>query len=466
MNFIKNYLLILQEVRQIIQTCEEHGVDISIYATAKEIYQKAFNGLITSNYPYETTQDETLVIDICGEKYVCSKDDIATDVMQYENLKDKNVFVYIDEQTSEEVDTDDEYIMDVEDMTLSIDERLDETITHEQYSENIEPVVEEFEETIEEKVEETGVEEAVIPEKIEEEDSIDDVDFNENNFEEKGLYEIEMLPEDFEPEPEELEMEPEDFEPEPVEEDMFENQEMEEPKEVTEPESIIKEPVEETSNFEEDSEEERCVQEEEQEPSKKLMKYEKMPEHMHKDDFTFNFDRIYVSNEDESIKEKVRLLVMPMTIKDKYPEFLVCAIINKNTHMAISRNGETNIEVAGYKVTITGHMDGGLFVSRYILEPSAEENGFIIQTTSIHNGSKGHIIRDDEGIVIHILPAGRSNNKQGYAEFIYYINMNGKEQMGNNNNGKLATFMYEGKENVIEARWKNDILYSYVGPKR
>ena len=108
-------------------------------------------------------------------------------------------------------------------------------------------------------------------------------------------------------------------------------------------------------------------------------------------------------------------------------------------------------------------MDGGIFASWYKIRENGPDDDVIIQAKSKHHGSGGHIVLDDDGVVVHVLPAGFSNNEKGDADFVYYINVNGEEKMGDTSDGKPVTFMYQGNEIRLMARWKdNDTMYCHV----
>ena len=400
MNFIENYLRILKDAKQIINACRNLD-DFNSFNLKKagEIYLNAFHALIESGYPYKTENGKK-IIEIGEIKYVATMAELP---VAEAKQADKEVFIRHHEPT-EKVD-DEEY---VEEPTL------------------------------------------------EEEFNGDNMDLNATEEPEFDVTERVIGEPEFE-------MGPEDFEP--FEEDGPEN--ISEPEEdVVEQESDLGEP--EPTEKQEEAVPEGKTKEEVINPEPKLTpvpktKRSNMPDHMHKDDFTFNFDRIRVSNADGSISENARLLVMPLSIDEDEPEILACAIINRKSHVVVSKDGVASIDIAGHKVEIRGRMDGGIFASWYKIRENNPDDDIIIRAKSKHHGTSGHIVLDDDGVVVHVLPAGLSNNEKGDADFVYYINVNGEEKVGDTSDGKPVTFMYQGNKLRLTARWKdNDTMYCHV----
>ena len=442
MNFIENYLRILKDAKQVINTCESSDDFNSFdFKKAGEIYLNAFHALIESGYPYKTENGKK-IIEIGEIEYTTTMIELpVTETKQ----ADREVFIR-QHEPAEKADDEEEYVTDIEDMTLPPDELKEEQ--EESATQEIEEETEEAEpQEPEEYVEEPA---------LEEEFNGDNIDLNA--MEEPGSDAMEGVI----GEPE-FEMGPEDFDP--FEEDEPEN--ISEPEEdAAEQESDLGEP--ESTEKQEEAVPEEETKEEVIDPEPKLnpaheTKQSNMPDHMHKDDFTFNFDRIRVSNADGSISENARLLVMPLSIDEDEPEILACAIINRKSHVVVSKDGAANIDIAGHKVEIRGRMDGGIFASWYKIKGNDPDDDVIIQAKSKHHGSGGHIVLDDDGVVIHVLPAGFSNNEKGDADFVYYININGEEKMGDTSDGKPVTFMYQGNKLRLTARWKdNDTMYCHV----
>lgn len=443
MNFIENYLRILKDANQIINVCKNSDDFISFnLKKAGEIYLNAFNALIESGYPYKTESGKK-IIEIGETKYAATMAELpAAETKQ----ADKEVFIRHHEP-AEKVDDEEEYVTDIEDMTLPPDELREEETEAAEFQEQEEKTEEAEPQEPEEDVEEPT---------SEEESNGNNIDLNA--MEEPGSDAMEEVIE----EPE-FEMGPEDFDP--IGEYGSEN--ISEPEEdVTEQESDLGEP--ESTEKQEEAVSEEEAKEEAIKPEPKLnpapeTKRSDMPDHMRKDEFTFNFDRIRVSNADGSISENARLLVMPLSIDEDEPEILACAIINRKSHVVVSKDGVANIDIAGHKVEIRGRMDGGIFASWYKIRENGPDDDIIIQAKSKHHGSGGHIVLDDDGVVVHVLPAGFSNNENGDADFVYYINVNGEEKAGDTSDGKPVTFMYQGNELRLMARWKdNDTMYCHV----
>lgn len=442
MNFIENYLRILKDAKQIINACKNSDDFISFnLKKAGEIYLNAFNALIESGYPYKTESGKK-IIEIGETEYAATMAELP---VAETKQADKEVFIRHHEP-AEKVDDEEEYVTDIEDMTLPPDELREEETEAAEFQEQ------------EEKTEEAEPQEP--EEDVKEPTSKEEFDGNDidlNAMEEPGSDAMEEPIE----EPE-IEMGPEDFDP--IGEDEPEN--ISEPEEdVAEQESDLGEP--ESTEKQEEAVSEEEAKEEAIKPEPKLnpapeTKHSDMPDHMRKDEFTFNFDRIRVSNADRSISENARLLVMPLSIDEDEPEILACAIINRKSHVVVSKDGVANIDIAGHRVEIRGRMDGGIFASWYKIRENGPDDDIIIQAKSKHHGSGGHIVLDDDGVVVHVLPAGFSNNENGDADFVYYINVNGEEKAGDTSDGKPVTFMYQGKKIRLMARWKDDTMYCHV----
>lgn len=434
MNFIENYLRILKDAKQIINTCESADDFNSFnFKKAGEIYLNAFHALIESGYPYKTENGKK-IIEIGETKHAATMAELpVTETKQ----ADREIFIRHHEP-AEKVDDEEEYVTDIEDITLPPDELREEETEAAESQEQEEKTEEAEPQEPEEDVEEPT---------SEEESNGNDIDLNamEEPIEEP---EIEMGPEDFDPIGE------------------YGSENISEPEEdVTEQESDLGEP--ESTEKQEEAVSEEEAKEEAIKPEPKLnpapeTKRSDMPDHMRKDEFTFNFDRIRVSNADGSISENARLLVMPLSIDEDEPEILACAIINRKSHVVVSKDGVANIDIAGHRVEIRGRMDGGIFASWYKIRENGPDDDIIIQAKSKHHGSGGHIVLDDDGVVVHVLPAGFSNNENGDADFVYYINVNGEEKAGDTSDGKPVTLMYQGKKIRLMARWKDDTMYCHV----
>ena len=440
MNFIENYLRILKDAKQIIDTCESAD-DFNSFNLKKagEIYLNAFHALIESGYPYKTENGKK-IIEIGETKYAATMAELpVTETKQ----ADREIFIRHHEP-AEKVD-DEEDVIDIEDMTLPPDESKEEE-------------QEEHAQELEEKTEEAEPQE---PEEDAEEPT-SEKESNGNNIDLNAMEEPESDAMEEVIEEPEFEMGPEDFDP--IGEYGSEN--ISEPEEdAAEQESDLGEP--ESTEKQEEAVSEEEAKEEAIKPEPKLnpapeTKRSDMPDHMRKDEFTFNFDRIRVSNADGSISENARLLVMPLSIDEDEPEILACAIINRKSHVVVSKDGVANIDIAGHRVEIRGRMDGGIFASWYKIKENSPDDDVIIQAKSKHHGSGGHIVLDDDGVVVHVLPAGFSNNENGDADFVYYINVDGEEKAGDTSDGKPVTFMYQGKKIRLMARWKDDTMYCHV----
>ena len=442
MNFIENYLRILKDANQIINVCKNSDDFISFnLKKAGEIYLNAFNALIESGYPYKTESGKK-IIEIGETKYAAT---MAEPPVAETKQADREVFIRHHEP-AEKVDDEEEYVTDIEDMTLPPDELREEETEAAEFQEQEEKTEEAEPQEPEEDVEEPTSEE----------------ESNENNIDLNAMEEPESDAMEEPIEEPEIEMGPEDFDP--IGEYGAEN--ISEPEEdVTEQESDLGEP--ESTEKQEEAVSEEEAKEEVIKPEPKLnpapeTKRSDMPDHMRKDEFTFNFDRIRVSNADGSISENARLLVMPLSIDEDEPEILACAIINRKSHVVVSKDRVANIDIAGHKVEIRGRMDGGIFASWYKIRENGPDDDIIIQAKSKHHGSGGHIVLDDDGVVVHVLPAGFSNNENGDADFVYYINVNGEEKAGDTSDGKPVTFMYQENKLRLTARWKDDTMYCHV----
>ena len=341
MNFIENYLRILKDAKQIINTCE-NADDFNSFNLKKagEIYLNAFHALIESGYPYKTENGKK-IIEIGETKHVATMAELP--VMETKQA-DREIFIRHHEP-AEKVDDEEEYVTDIEDMTLPPDESKEEE--QEEHAQELEEETEEaeFQEQEEEteEAEPQGPGEYVEEPTSEEKFNGDNIDLNV--MEEPGSDAMEgMIGEP------EFEMGPEDFDP--IGEGEPEN--ISEPEEdAAEQESDLGEPEPTEKQKEaapkEESKEEVVNPEPKSNPAPET-KHSDMPDHMHKDDFTFNFDRIRVSNADGSINENARLLVMPLSIDEDEPEILACAIINRKSHVVVSKDGVANIDIAGHKV--------------------------------------------------------------------------------------------------------------------
>ena len=275
MNFIENYLRILKDAKQIINACRNLD-DFNSFNLKKagEIYLNAFHALIESGYPYKTENGKK-IIEIGEIKYVATMAELP---VAEAKQADKEVFIRHHEPT-EKVD-DEEYVTDIEDMTLPPDELKEEQ------EESATQELEEETEVAEFQEQKEGTEEAEPqePEKYVEEPTSEE-EFNGDNI---GLNEMEEpefdVTERVIGEPE-FEMGPEDFEP--FEEDGPEN--ISEPEEdVTEQESDLGEP--ESTEKQEEAVSEEEAKEEVIKPEPKLnpapkTKRSDMPDHMRKFSF-------------------------------------------------------------------------------------------------------------------------------------------------------------------------------------
>lgn len=60
-------------------------------------------------------------------------------------------------------------------------------------------------------------------------------------------------------------------------------------------------------------------------------------------------------------------------------------------------------------------------------------------------------------VVIHVVPIGKSNNSSGFADFVYYINNDGKQIYGDtSDNSNSISFDVKGEEYNLKATWDKD----------
>lgn len=189
-----------------------------------------------------------------------------------------------------------------------------------------------------------------------------------------------------------------------------------------------------------------------------------MPDHMHKKDFTFNFSEVSIKGGNNNNAE-AQMITAPLSISDESPRILVCMIGESFSRTMISESSSCKVRIKGYPLEVRGRMEGDTFKTSCILPKHYIDEGTRIEVKTREFGKKGHIALEDkeENVQIHILPATFDNNKDGTADYIYYIFNNGEETVGDTGSGKAAALTYGGKEYEVLCKWNEDgVLYSSV----
>lgn len=183
-----------------------------------------------------------------------------------------------------------------------------------------------------------------------------------------------------------------------------------------------------------------------------------MPYSMHQNDFTYSAVRVSISEFGQTTD--VKLLVTPLRIDVDTPDILVDAITRNGTTVYISDNDKKVVaNIDGYDIIISGYMDDtGIFnVSVYV--DGVDEDSVQIKTTYNDGGLKGHTMAYDDAnnVVIHVVPIGKSNNSSGFADFVYYINNDGKKIYGDtSDNSNNISFDVNGDEYNLRATWDRE----------
>ena len=192
-----------------------------------------------------------------------------------------------------------------------------------------------------------------------------------------------------------------------------------------------------------------------------------MPDHMYKEDFTFSYTDIRITGANGK-EAQGQVIAAPLSIDEEYPRIICCTIQGEKSETVLSENNRMRILVGGTPVKVEGRMEDGCFKSSFVLPAHYLLEGSRIEAKTRDFGTKGHILLEEreENLQIHIIPATFRNNSSGNAEYIYYINNNGKETAGDTSVVKEASFMLGGKEYEIRCRWSADgILYSMAAEK-
>lgn len=97
-----------------------------------------------------------------------------------------------------------------------------------------------------------------------------------------------------------------------------------------------------------------------------------------------------------------------------------------------------------------------------MLRLSITQEGQNIVTDGKLKGSFGkHPVISDTGIKVHILPYSMHNGPDGTASYLYLIDQDGEQRIGDSANDR--TFQFGSYQMEVSAQWKEDILTAEVG---
>ena len=187
-------------------------------------------------------------------------------------------------------------------------------------------------------------------------------------------------------------------------------------------------------------------------------------DHMAKSDILFNYHNCRIRSAD-GIEMNVEIIVSPMSAKDGEKQIFVWGSDGIKTEVSgpsgtmptrLVRFGEVDL-------IVEGHMENGQFVSSVNPTKRMLDRGVTLTSQDEHMGGSGHLMLEDKGIEIRLVPTTTRNKRDGSAEFYYMIKQDGKEaEFGDNTTKDSITFEYDGKMMELIARWSNDVLYSTV----
>ena len=194
-------------------------------------------------------------------------------------------------------------------------------------------------------------------------------------------------------------------------------------------------------------------------------------DHMTKDDITLAYYQVRIRNKDGQDVGRAEVIVSPLSLEEGDVDIIAWANDAEKSEVRMSRGGRSSVllKAADFDIIAEGEMEGGHFRSNISLTKSWTDAGYTMKlgkNAGAATGTKGHVVLEDEGAEIHIVPLSRGNTDTGNAEFCYAILLDGESPiLGDNMDEEEVSFRYHGAAHRLVARWNESTLYAAVIPE-
>ncbi len=182
---------------------------------------------------------------------------------------------------------------------------------------------------------------------------------------------------------------------------------------------------------------------------------------------------------DKDGKEKInrrvyaaKILASPLSIKEGPARILVYAMDSKGKETVCASPQPSDwveITVGDVIVLLRGMIVKGEFKMSCKIAQHFKEQGWTYDYRNHEPNPEavGHLMVEDDGIHVHLLPMNTKNNTRGFADFAYCIvTEDGVIQCNATSIEKEPKFTYKGKQMQIMAKWKDDEVIAGVGEAR
>lgn len=212
---------------------------------------------------------------------------------------------------------------------------------------------------------------------------------------------------------------------------------------------------------------------EEPKSSKKAIFYSDMTNETHgykevlkKHEFALSYKTIEIRQDNSSAVTSAEVIISPLSMKEGESDIIAWTNDNVAHTARISQNGRKSVllHVGNVPLIVSGRVMNGQFYGTVTTTKKMENAGVSVSETEMRLTGDGHILIEDEGISVRVVPISDINRKNGNAEFVYAIIEKGKEPIVGDNINEEVHFTFHDTKLKLVARWKDDTLYAAVKP--
>ena len=197
------------------------------------------------------------------------------------------------------------------------------------------------------------------------------------------------------------------------------------------------------------------------------MNTETYRESLHKTEFALSYQQIRIEQQGSGAVSTCEIIASPMQMKEGEVDIMVWCGETVKTETRISQGGRPSVlmQVGSTPLIVTGYVKEGTFHTRIETTKSMQDKGVSVSSSEKVYGGKGHVLLQDDGVAIHVMPVSLENRQSGSAEFCYAVISRDEEPIiGENGPRDAVTFTYHGKLFELRCKWKDDTLYSAARP--
>lgn len=191
-------------------------------------------------------------------------------------------------------------------------------------------------------------------------------------------------------------------------------------------------------------------------------------ESLRKSEFAISYQKVTIGKTDNNMTSSCEIIASPLSMDEGEVDIIVWGGSTVKTETRMSENGRKSVlvEVGAAPLIVTGFVRDGVFHTNIETTIKMKNAGILVESEEIVYDGKGHIILEDDGIKIHVIPLSQRNKTSAEsAEFCYAVISRDEAPIFGDNGGRESiTFRYHGQLFELRCKWVDDTLYGAARP--